>query len=154
MSTGQFRILTILTVLAGFLGGGVAVLLLQGVQAHAQEGGVQQSVTAREFILVDAEGHERVAATVDSRSVAGLHVFDPRGKERLTLTVDRDGTPLVGMTGQLGKPQLVLGVTGDDPVINMMDWHGMPRVTMKVESPGSPHLIMENPFSGKQFSAP
>ena len=36
MSTHQFRILTILTVLAGFLGGGVAVLLLQGVQAHAQ----------------------------------------------------------------------------------------------------------------------
>jgi len=36
MSTHQFRILTILTVLAGFLGGGVTVLLLQGEQAHAQ----------------------------------------------------------------------------------------------------------------------
>jgi len=36
MSTRQFRILTILTVLAGFLGGGVTVLLLQGERAHAQ----------------------------------------------------------------------------------------------------------------------
>ena len=36
MSTRQFRILTVLTVLAGFLGGGVAVLVLQGERAHAQ----------------------------------------------------------------------------------------------------------------------
>ena len=152
MSTHQFRILTILTVLAGFLGGGVAVVLLQGIQAHAQEGGVQQSVIARQFVLVDAEGHMRVAATVDSRSVAGLHVYDPRGKERLTLTVDRDGTPLVGMTGRLGEPQLVLGVTGNDPVINMMDAQGIPRVTMKVGFGGAPLLVMDR--LGQKWSAP
>jgi len=155
MSTRQFRILTILTVMAGFLGGGVAVLLLQGIHAHAQEGGVQQRVTAREFVLVDAEGHERLAAAVDSRSVAGLHVYDPRGRERLTLAVERDGTTVVGMTSLLGNPRLVLGVTENGTAsLNMMDWQGSPWLTMKVESAGTPHLVMKNPFSRDQFSAP
>jgi len=141
--------------MAGFLGGGVAVLLLQGIHAHAQEGGVQQRVTAREFVLVDAEGHERLAAAVDSRSVAGLHVYDPRGRERLTLAVERDGTTVVGMTSLLGNPRLVLGVTENGTAsLNMMDWQGSPWLTMKVESAGTPHLVMKNPFSRDQFSAP
>ena len=133
MNTRQFRILTILTVVAGFLGGGVAVLLLQGIQAHAQAGWVPQRVTAREFVLVDAEGNERALLGVNDHNVAGLHLYSVKGKELLTLAADKDDAPSLYMHDLAGKQRLTMAVyKGSGPDLSMFDSTGKERASMGV----------------------
>jgi len=142
MNTRQFRILTILTVVAGFLGGGVAVLLLQGIQAHAQAGWVPQRLTAREFVLVDKAGNERMIITVNEHNVAGLHLFSVKGKQLLILAAGKDGAPGLDMNDSAGKPVLDMSVLPGGASLSMYDSARKLRLALAVYKGVMPDLTM------------
>ena len=145
MNTRQFRILTILTVLAGFLGGGVAVLLLQGIQAHAQAGGIRQRVIAREFVLVDKAGNERLLLSVNEHNSAGLHLYSVKGKELLALGSGEDGATGLTMRDSAGKPRLGMDVYKDGtPDLTMYDSAGKLRLLMGAGGDGVTALVMND----------
>jgi len=157
MSTRQFRILTILTVMAGFLGGGVAVLLLQGCKTHAQDrtAGVQQRVTAREFVLVDAEGNQRMLLAVNEHNVAVLHMLDAKGADKLVLGVLNDGTSGLAVSDSARNVRLVLGLhENDTPVLVMFDSAEKPRLGVGVADDGAPGLTTYDPAGNVTWSAP
>ena len=104
------------TVLSGLLGGIVAACLVGGGLVTAQEptGEVPAIVSAKEFRLIDRQGHTRALLSFSEEGQPFLHmsdefetdrvwvgistetgvaVHDVDGKTRLVLSVDQDGLP-------------------------------------------------------------
>ena len=143
MSTHQFRVLAFLTVVAGFLGGGVAVVLLEGIPALR--------ITAREITLVDTRGNKRMLLGVNEHNVAGLHLYSTKGKELLTLAADKDGTPgLFIMNDSAGKQRLGMNVWSNGaPSLSLFDSAGKTGLSMNVFPNGASSLAMYD-SAGKQ----
>ena len=112
----QTGVLITVGVLSGLLGGIVAACLVGGVSVTAQEptGEGPAIVSAKEFRLIDRQGHTRALLALSEEgqpflqmrdefetsrvwvgisTETGVAVHDVDGKTRLVLSVDQDGSP-------------------------------------------------------------
>ena len=162
MSKAQFRILMLVTVISGLVGGALVSWLFPGRAAFAQ-GGTQKVVTAQKFRLVDSEGKGRAALWVDDDRGPGLVLYDATGKERVRLDNGpgprpgltlRDATGEVQLTlfvGGAGQPTLSMGGIGraeaslsiyDQPILSMKDSAWKERVLLGLRKDDTPGLIL------------
>ena len=116
MVRSQTGVLITVSVFSGLLGGIVATCLVGGGLVTAQElaGEVPAVVSAKEFRLIDQQGHTRalLSFSVDGQPIltmrdefeiarvrvgiardTGVEVRDVDGKTRLVLSVDNEGLP-------------------------------------------------------------
>ncbi|MEI6501177.1 MAG: hypothetical protein WCP21_09155 [Armatimonadota bacterium] len=92
MTSKQFRMLVVVTLVAGFLGGAVCNLLLRGTPATAQ--GAPNTVRATTFVVVDDAGKTRATlGVVGSSFCPALTLYDATGKRRAGLSMGPDGSP-------------------------------------------------------------
>ena len=84
MTRAQFRVLILLTVISGLVGGGLSDWLFRGLPARAAQSTVAlQVIEAQEFRLVDAEGNMRARLGYDKQDgMAALCLWDSAGKLR------------------------------------------------------------------------
>jgi hypothetical protein len=110
------RVLITVSVLSGLFGGIVAASLVGGGPVTAQEpaGAVPAVVSAKEFRLIDQQGHTRALLSFNDKgqplfqmrdefdtdrvwvgisTETGVALQDVDGKTRLVLSVDQDGLP-------------------------------------------------------------
>ena len=148
MTSRQFRILIVLTVVSGFLGGAVSNLLLRGVPAAAQGGKVQDEVLARNFMLVDGAGKVRAslglntAPGFEAAVSPGLALYDAAGKWRAGLCLGEDGSPALALYDAAGK----WGPEGWDA--------RTPRANLGVGPDGSPGLTLNKADGEVLWKAP
>ena len=148
MTSRQFRILIVLTVVSGFLGGGVSNLLLRGVPAAAQGAKVQDEVLARKFMLVDEAGKVRASLDLNTASplepelTPGLELYDAAGKWRAGLCLGEDGSPALALYDAAGK----WGPEGWDA--------RTPRANLGVGPDGSPGLTLNKADGEVLWKAP
>ena len=77
MTKAQFRVLMLLTVISGLVGGGVSDLLLRGLPAKAaQTTAAPKVIEAQEFRLVDKEGKQRTVLGSSEEGFSGLNLWD------------------------------------------------------------------------------
>jgi hypothetical protein len=116
MGRSQTGVLIMVSIFSGLLGGIVATCLVGGGLVTAQEpaGAVPATVSAKEFRLIDQQGHTRALLSFsaegqpiftmrDAFDIArvqvgiskdtGVDVRDVDGKTRLVLSVDDEGVP-------------------------------------------------------------
>ena len=168
MTVRQFRILVVLTVVAGFLGGGVSNLLLRGVPAAAQTaaGKVQDEVIAKKFVLVDGAGKTRASLQTTTGPDGGeypiLTLVDDKGQMRAGLCLSKggnpalsfyddtrayrlgvklleDGRPSVGVITP-GKGMVGLGIRQDGLGFILADAAGKQRAGLVLLPDGTPQL--------------
>ena len=84
MSKRQFRILMVLTVISGLVGGGLSDWLFRGLPVRAAQSTVApQVIEAQEFRVVDAEGNTRARlGYAKEDGMASLYLWDSAGKLR------------------------------------------------------------------------
>jgi hypothetical protein len=116
MVRSQTGVLITVSVFSGLLGGIVATCLVGGGLVTAQEpaGEVPAAVSAKEFRLIDQQGHTRASLSFNAEGQphlqmrdefdtarvrvgisrdTGVEVRDVDGKTRLVLSVDNEGLP-------------------------------------------------------------
>ncbi len=131
MTNRQFRILMVLTLVSGFLGGAASNLLLRGAPAVAQaEGTVHEVVKAREFQLVDSDGKLRAALTVSPLGDATFSLYDPAGKGRAALVVFSDGGASLSLHGPAGEGRVWLKMFDGRPRLTILDAEGNVRTVV------------------------
>jgi hypothetical protein len=130
------RRLTLSLVLAG---GMVATLVVLAVGGCTGPTAPPESITARQFVLVDAKGKRRATlGTTTDR--AGLWVFDEGGKTRAMLGMFRDG-PGLDLVDEGGKTRVGLALTKDGPSLTLFDEKGQNAAASLVVNPaGQPGL--------------
>ena len=116
-STG---IVIAVSALSGLLGGIVAVCLVGGGSVTAQEpaGEVPAIVSAKEFRLIDRQGHTRALLSFNGEGQPFLHMTDESNVDRVWVGIstetgvavrDTDGrTRMVLSVDQAGLPSLVV----------------------------------------------
>lgn len=136
MARQQVRVLTVLTVVSGLLGGAAASLLLRACPAFAQ-GGAAQELRARQFVLVDKSGRATAMLATDSRSdQPALVLSDKAGRPRVLLQLAPGGeAEFVLMTGR-GKTGALIGMDPyDQPTLMLNDRTGKTRGVFAVWGP-------------------
>ncbi len=140
MTKSQFRILMILTVVAGFLGGGLSNLLLRGTPALAQ-GGVQGVVQAKQFQVVDDQGRVLVLLAADDKGYGGVFVKDTAGTNRAHLGFGGDD-PGLWIDDAKGTNRVQLG--GASNSLFLSNAAGKTNVTLGYDVKGYPGLFMND----------
>ncbi|HEY3397972.1 MAG TPA: hypothetical protein VGM19_09985 [Armatimonadota bacterium] len=151
MTKSQFRILIVLTVVSGFLGGAVSNLLLRGAPVAAQmaEAKAPDAVRAKTFEVVDDQGNVCARLGVDEEggssldlygvvgktgavlSDTGISLHDAAGRPRALLGTGNDGSPLLGLYDATGDVRAGLSLQTDgSPILGMMDAAGEMRVSL------------------------
>ena len=153
MNTGQILICAVIAVLAGFVGGRISNWRTRCPEAEADTSAdaagqspaaIPGRVTAREFVLVDKAGNERILLGVNEHNVAGLHLYSVEGTELLSLAADEVSWPNLAMYDSAGKPRLVQAVLPDGtPDLTMYDSAGKARLSMGT-NPGGTGLTINN----------
>lgn len=72
------------------------------------------SISAREFILADADGTVRGSWTLTDEGAARLLLQDQNGVPRVKLAVTADGAPGLALTDEVGRSRIVLGILPDE----------------------------------------
>ncbi len=142
MNGKQFRVLAVLTVVSGFLGGAVSNLALRGAPALAQGGGaVHETVRARRFELVDNRGETRAMLATWDYNTLGLFLVDAAGKRRAELTTRDDGGSSLSLFDTGGGRRVLLGTkAGGFPHLALFDAAGKTRASLVIEADESPVL--------------
>jgi len=138
MSKAQFRILMLLTVISGLVGGGLSDLLFRGLAARAAQATTAPKVIeAQEFRVVDGAGKPRAELGADSNGAPYLCLLDAEGKRRAMLILFQDGRPQLSLIGAEGMPSVLLGMgLVGGPELALCDAAGMRLVDMKVLGDG------------------
>lgn len=140
MTKGQFRILLVLTVVAGFLGGAACNLTFRGTPAVGQ---AQEEVRAKSFVLVDEARAPRAALTIQADGSPCLSLSDAAGNPRAALSVLADGRPGLGLSDAAGKPRAVLGFKANGELgLWLADAKGKTRAVLTLLAGGSPGLTL------------
>lgn len=112
MTSRQFHLLIVLTIVSGLVGGAASSLLLRGLPAAAQgEDNRGDKVIARKFLLVDEAGKTRASLDLDTApgfgpaDCPGLALYDASGKWRAGLCLGPDGSPALALYDAAGKWQ-------------------------------------------------
>jgi len=165
VSKRQFRILMLLAVISGLVGGGLSDLLFRGLAARAaQTTTAAKVIEAQEFRLVDSDGEKRGAlqfsdvlgepelslydAAGQGRASlelmggdARLSMRDAAGNDRVGLYTDQDGASILGLWDAAGNPRVSLGCRPDGcPLLNLLDAAGEARVMIAGDERPSFHM--------------
>jgi len=130
---------TMLVVLAGFLGVGAALLYFSGAYGLP---GSPQMVAARQFLLRDAQGTIRGTwGTAEDGSVR-LTLSDDRGRQRIRLSLLEDGSAGLTFADTADRKLAVLGLLPDHTsTLALTDPAGVPRMVLGVAANGSSNLV-------------
>lgn len=150
MNGKQFRILAVLTVISGFLGGAVSNLALRGGPALAQgDDATPDVVRARRFELVDAEGRMRAALGFLVTGDPALRLFDAAGNTQAQLSVDDEGNLALVLCDAAEKPRASLMVLDDGvPGLFLYDAAGEEQAQLSVPADGGPGLWLRGAAGG------
>lgn len=141
MTNKQFRILAVLTLVSGFLGGAVSDALLRGAPAAAQGGGaVQEVVVSKTFKVVDSEGRGRAYLGTLSDGSVGLTLFDAGANNGISMAVLANGRSALTLNHG-GKTRGALGILpSGSPGLTLADADGTQRAMLAVAPDGTPGL--------------
>jgi hypothetical protein len=131
--------ITMLVVLAAFLGVGASLLYFSGAYGLP---GSPQMVSARQFQLRDARGTIRGTwGTAEDGSVR-LVLRDDRGRQRIRLSLLEDGSAGLTFADTADRKLAVLGLLPDHTTtLALTDPAGVPRVVLGVAANGSSNLV-------------
>jgi len=167
MSKAQFRILMLLTVVSGLVGGGVVSWLFPGRAVFAQ-GTAPKVIEAQKFrvvdgqgkhrawfglltdggpilVLADAAGKSRVELSLRNPPEHGplLALYDATGQGRAWLSLLPDGQLDLGMSNAAGQQRAWLGLSQDgEPSLALSDAAGEQRAGLGLSQDGSPSLVL------------
>lgn len=128
MTRAQFRILMLLTVVSGLVGGGLSDWLFRGLAARAAQTTVApKMIEAQEFRLVDEKGNKRAALAFTAEE------FGPVDKSPVLCFFDAAGRGRVG-----------LGLAYEVPFLLMYDAAGYERVELAIWDEGRPRLKLSD----------
>jgi len=131
--------ITMLIVLAAFLGVGASLLYFSGAYGLP---GSPQMVAARQFQLRDASGTIRGTwGTAEDGSVR-LVLRDDRGRQRIRLSLLEDGSAGLTFADTADRKLAVLGLLPDHTTtLALTDPAGVPRMVLGVAANGSSNLV-------------
>jgi len=126
MSKRQFRILMLLTVISGLVGGGLSDWLFRSLPASgAQTTTAPKVIEAQEFCVVDKEGNTRGKFGISEKGIVRLGLYEAAGKRTIGLVLEEHGVyGLVLFDGPENR-RVDLGVTQDGTIgFNLYDADG------------------------------
>jgi predicted lipoprotein with Yx(FWY)xxD motif len=131
MSRSQYVGALAVIAVAAFMGGIVAVRVMDGTACHAQ--GASKVIEATEFRLVDAKGQTVGTFMADTDGpLLALYDNSPKQKHRprLCLGANREATTvgLYGGSGEDGRPSLNLSATENTCSIFIMEKGGKQKI--------------------------
>jgi len=130
-------------VLAGFLGGFLAMLVLKStpaVMAHSQMNKMAASI----YNLVDENGKIFGRMEKSKNFPPMFYLFDENGKMRIQMATYEDGVPLFALNDHKNRTRGLYRLAGKNhsPVIVMKDSKGKDRIVMGLDLTNE----KENPF--------
>ncbi len=154
MSKAQFRILMLLTVVSGLVGGALSDLLFRGLPARAaQTTTAPKVIEAQEFRLVDEAGNNRAALAFNVVGNPALFMYDAEGELRLQLLVSEDegaGVALYDGTGQEHVQLIGLGIEDGQPALCLWDAAQKQRATIGLDGDEQPFLELSGVFGAEK----
>ena len=122
MGRSQTGVLITVSVFSGLLGGIVATCLVGGGLVTAQEpaGAVSAVVSAKEFRLIDQQGHTRAL-----------------------LSFNDEGQPILTMRDESDTARVRVGISRDTGV-EVRDVDGKTRLVLSVDTEGLPSLVVRD----------
>jgi hypothetical protein len=130
---------TMLVVLAGFLGVGASLLYFSGAYGLP---GSPQMVAARQFLLRDAHGTIRGTWGTDEDGSVRLTLRDEQGRQRIRLSLLEDGSAGLTFADTADRKLAVLGLLPDHTsTLALTDPAGVPRMVLGVAANGSSNLV-------------
>lgn len=144
--------------LAGLLACALAGAVLLWGPAVSQDGW-KRTVTAKEFLLVDAAGKRRASLGFAPNGSPGLRVYDAAGENRASLGSDdgADGSPVLGLLDANGRARVWLASLGEDgsPSLGVSDAAGTPRASLhSAGEDGSPGVSLYDSDGKAIYSLP
>ena len=131
--------ITMLIVLAAFLGVGASLLYFSGAYGLP---GSPQMVAARQFLLRDARGTIRGTWGVAKDGSVRLALSDDRGRQRIRLSLLEDGSAGLTFADTADRKLAVLGLLPDHTTtLALTDPAGVPRMVLGVAANGSSNLV-------------
>lgn len=137
------RIWIALTALvAGFLGG---IISAHVAAEDRHPGRTLETVSARNFVLVDSHGHRRGSWSISDRDTANLSVYDAGGVARTQVSVLPDGTAIFGFFGEGDRPVVVMNAVpkGDLSALAFFNPDGTARAQLAMQS-GEPLFVLND----------
>lgn len=122
MSTKQFRLMLVVTVSAGIVGGMLSSLLLN-VELVAAQNVLKRPkvIEAQSFHVVDQEGKVRAILEAAPDGAVGL-VMGKEGIIRVRLVLNTDGSAGLDLTDEKGRSHATLGVSSaGSPSLSIYD---------------------------------
>jgi len=143
MSKAQFRVLMLLTVVSGLVGGALSDWLFRGLPARAA---APQVIEAQEFRLVDSDGKKQAALQFD-KMLGGpeLCLYDATGQERAGLSLIGGNHPYLAINDATGQQRVGLTLWEDGgPGLGLWDAMGQLRVALGIQEDGRPGLRLKD----------
>ena len=111
----------------------------------------QDTVRAKEFILEDSEGRERVHLSMGNEDSIVLSFKDEKGKTRLYMGLTQDGTPRLGLEYAEGKGSIQLEANDklNSAALIIVGASGKAQVLLGVAQNGHPAIALYD-NDGKQ----
>ena len=104
--------------------------------------GSPQTVSARQFVLRDANGRVRGAWGVDDSGAVRLALSDEGERQRVRLSLLQDGSAGLSFADSADRKLAVLGLLPDNTTnLALTDPAGIPRAVLGVASDGSSNLV-------------
>ncbi|MGZ6243235.1 MAG: hypothetical protein ACXWN9_11730 [Candidatus Binataceae bacterium] len=106
-------------------------------QTTAQSTAPRRTVTASEFVVLDAAGKERAKIDVNDDGQAGFAMYDRDNHPRAQIVIDNQGAPSVRLYDTSNKLRISLEVGTDGiPTVRLTDNGGHPRALLGVDAEG------------------
>lgn len=100
------------------------------------------SISAREFVLADAEGTVRGIWTLTDEGAVRLLLHDSNGVPRVKLAVVEGGAPGLSLTDEVGRSRIVLGLLPDETsTLVFADQRGEARAVLGLSIDEAARLI-------------
>ena len=132
-------IIGILLTASAFVGGVLAVWVLDGARVHAQD----NVVRSQRFDAVDTEGKVGARFGVAPDGKPFLALLDKAGKPRLSGSVAPNGAAAITIAGRDERKRAEIGIGPDDaPYVSLADKTGKATIALTVDAQGSPGLTV------------
>jgi len=117
---------------------GIVLLGIAGLALTAWVGPQEDTITAKQFVVLDADGIPRgmFGLLADEASI-GMMFSDPSGKQRIEMSVDQDGMPSLWLRDETGAIRSEIGQREDgSPTIVLTDASEVRRIALSATNAG------------------
>ena len=156
MSKAQFRVLMLLTVISGLVGGGLSDWLFRVLPARAAKAtAAPEVIEAQEFRVVDNTGSVRGWLGTLENGEVGLGLRDVEKESRAVLQLLPDGSPSLRLFDAAGKVRVGLGISEDGVSgLSLLDAAKKVRIGLSVVEDGTPGLGLWDAAGEALWQAP